>query len=100
MERLFAAGFRPVAIPPYENVLCLHRGECAAALAPVKNDGLRLLAPATYLVDGNLTVRLKRGNRDVFVWKHKETEATPDRLGELEAFRKDLMEILEQGSPQ
>jgi len=94
MERLFAAGFRPIAIPPYENALCVHRGECAAVLAPVANGGLRLLAPATLMVDGNLSVQLRRTAGDVFVWKKKEVSATPERLKELEAFRTELVGIL------
>ena len=36
LERLFEAGLRPIAIPPYESALCMHRGECAAVLAPVR----------------------------------------------------------------
>lgn len=100
LERLFAAGFRPIAIPPYENVVCVRRGECAAALTPVKNAGLKLLAPATYLVDGKLSVRVKRGERDVFVWKEKEVEASTERLGELESFQQDLNGILDEGWPQ
>jgi len=95
MERLFAAGFRPIAIPPYENALCVHRGECAAVLAPVANGGLRLLAPATVMVDGNLSVRLKRKNGEVFVWKQQEVVATEERLRELELFRAELVGILE-----
>ena len=78
LERLFAAGFRPIAIPLYENALCVHRGEYAAVLAPVENGGLRLLAPATVMVDGNLSVKLKRRNGEVFVWKQKEVAATED----------------------
>ena len=100
LERLFAAGFQPIAIPPYENALCVHRGECAAVLAPVVNGGLRLLAPATLMVDGNLSVRLKRATRDVFVWKQKEVAATPERLKELEAFRAELVGILEMAGKQ
>ena len=95
LERLFAAGFRPIAIPPYESALCVHRGECAAVLAPVENGGLRLLAPATVMVDGNLSVRLKRAAGDVFVWKKAEVAATAERLKELEAFRVELVGILE-----
>src|SRR5713101_6208845 len=86
-ERLFAAGFRPMAIPPYESALCVRRGECAAVLTPVPDGGLRLLAPPSYIVDGNLSVRLKRGNGEVFVWKKKEIGATPERLDELAKFR-------------
>jgi hypothetical protein len=100
LERAFAAGFRPIAIPPYESALCLRRGECAAVLTAAPNGGLRLLAPPTYLVDGNLSVKLQRPKGDVFVWKKKEIEATPERLGELSKFRQDLAEILEVAPPQ
>jgi len=99
-ERLFEAGFRPIAIPPYESALCVRRGECAALLSPVPNAGLRLLAAPTYIVDGNLSVKLKRGKGEVFVWKKKEIEATPERLQELEAFRRDLTSILNDTAPQ
>jgi hypothetical protein len=100
LERLFAAGFRPIAIPPYESAFCVRRGECAALLAPVANAGLRLLAAPTYIVDGNLSVKLLRGKDEVFVWKKKEIEATPERLQELATFRQDLTAILEEATPQ
>jgi hypothetical protein len=95
LERLFAAGFRPIAIPPYESALCVRRGECAAILSPVPSGGLKLLAPPSYLVDGNLSVRLKRGPAEVFVWKKTELPATPERLQELELFRRELTDLLE-----
>jgi len=95
VERLFAAGFRPIAIPPYENVLCMKKGECAAVLAPVRNGGLKLLAPPSYLVDGNLSVKVKRGSGEAFVWKKREVAATPDKLREMESFRAELAEILD-----
>ena len=98
LERLFAAGFRPIAIPLYESALCLRRGECAAILSPIPNGGLKLLAPPSYLVDGNLSVRLKRGPAEVFVWKKTELPVTPERLHELEVFRGELADIL--GLPQ
>jgi hypothetical protein len=98
MERLFEAGFRPIAIPPYESALCVRRGECAAVLAPVPNGGLKLQAPPSYLVGGNFGVRLKRGAKEAFVWKKAELPATPERLQELEAFRSELTRILELSS--
>jgi len=100
LERLLAVGFRPIAIPPYENALCVRRGDCAALLAPVANAGLRLLAAPTYIVDGNLSVKLKRGNGEVFVWKKKELEATPERLKELASFRQELTSILDEAVTQ
>src|SRR6266571_5784320 len=95
MERLFEAGFRPVAIPPYENALCIKKGECAAVLAPIPNGGLKLLAPPSYLVDGNFSVKVKRGARDVFVWKKREVEAVPEKVRELQTFREELTDILD-----
>ena len=95
VERLFKAGFRPMAIPPYESALILRKGECVALLGPVENDGLKLLAPVTFLVDGNLSVRLKKSSGDVFVWKKKEVAATEEKLRELEEFRVELETILE-----
>src|SRR5215469_11852198 len=92
MERLFEAGFRPIAIPPYENALCMRKGNCVAALAPVANGGLKLLAPPSYLVDGNFSVKLKRPSGEVFVWKKTEVDATPDRVRELESFKNALGE--------
>ena len=95
MERLFEASFRPIAIPPYESALCIRKGNCVAALAPVANAGLKLLAPASFMVDGNFSVKLKRGSGEVFVWKKKEVEATPERMRELESFRSELQKILD-----
>ena len=100
MERLFEAGFRPIAIPPYESALCIIKGECVAALAPVPNAGMKLLAPPSYLVDGNFSVKLKRGNGEVFVWKKREVAVTPERTRELESFKKELLEILESPPKQ
>ncbi|SRR6266478_10150265 len=100
MQRLFDAGFRPIAIPPYEGALCLRRGECAAVLAPVENGGLRVLAPASFLVAGKFGVRVRRGAKEVFVFKQQELEATQGRLNELAEFQKGLEEILAEGSPQ
>jgi len=95
IERLFKAGFRPIAIPPYESALCMKKGECAAILAPVPDGGLKLLAPPSYLVEGNLSVKLKRDSGEVFVWKKKEVKATPKNLKELESFRRELTELLD-----
>jgi len=95
MERLIAAGFRPIAIPPYESALCMKKGQCAAILMPVPGGGLKLLAPPSYLVEGNFSVKLKRGSGEVFVWKKKEVKATPEKLEELESFRQELAELLD-----
>jgi hypothetical protein len=73
----------------------VRKGDCAAVLAPVPNAGIRLLAPPSYLVDGNLSVKLKRRSGEVFVWKKKEVEATGEKLKELESFRREIAETLD-----
>ena len=100
LEELVGAGFRPIAIPPYESALCLRRGECAVVLKQDPAGGLQMLAPPSFIVDGNLSVKLRKGKKDVFVWKKTEVEATPDRLKELETFRDDLSRILQNASAQ
>jgi hypothetical protein len=73
----------------------MKKGNCAVLLAPVPNAGIKVLAPPSYLVEGNLSVKLKRGSGEVFVWKKTEMGATPEKLKELESFRRELTEILD-----
>jgi hypothetical protein len=100
LEELLAAGFRPVAIPPYEGALCVRRGDCAAILRPVPNGGLQFSAPPSYIIDGNFSVKLMRGNREVFVWKKSELDATAERLKELATFSQELTERLNRAFAQ
>src|SRR5258707_216280 len=100
LEELVAAGFRPVAIPPYESALCLRRGGFAVGFTQEPTGGLRMLTPPSYILDGNLSVKLRRGNKDVFVWKKTEVEVTPERAKELATFRDDLSRILQDASAQ
>lgn len=95
LERLVAAGFGPIAIPPYESALCMRREACAVVLAPVTNGGFNILAPPSILIDGHFAVQLKRPGGAVFVWKQTEVPATTGRLEELNRFRSELIAILE-----
>lgn len=69
-------------------------------LAPVDGGGLRILAPASMLVDGKFGVRVKRGGRELVVSKQKELEVTAERLKELEQFQTTLTELLAEATPQ
>jgi hypothetical protein len=51
-------------------------------------------------VAGNLSVRLKRGASELFVWKKNELAATPEKLRELESFRRELAAILDVAPKQ
>jgi hypothetical protein len=64
-------------------------------LEQVENGGLKMLATPTFLVNGNLSVRVKRASGEAFVFKKDAIEATPERLRELEAFRAEVVGMLE-----
>jgi|GEM_PF-1547619 hypothetical protein len=95
VERLVEAGFQPMEIAPFQRGVGIRKGECVALLGPVANGGLQLLVPVTFLIEGNLSVKVKRGKGEVFLWKGKELEATEERLRELEMFQGELAGILE-----
>ncbi|HLW99175.1 MAG TPA: hypothetical protein VKR82_11045 [Candidatus Acidoferrales bacterium] len=46
------------------------------------------------MVGDNLSVRVRRDSRDLFVWKKQEVEATAERLAALADFRRDLEKLL------
>lgn len=94
LERLVARGFTLVAFPLYASAIGVRRDSFAALLEPMVGDGLRVLGQPSYLIDGNLTVRVNRGAAQWFVWKSKSVEATPDLLAQLTRFSEDLQHAL------
>ncbi len=94
LERLGGQGFQVVAYPLYANTVGVKKGNCAALLGPAEGGGFRVFGEPSYLVEGNFAVRCTRGGRHWFVWKKKQVEATPQRLGELEHFAKELARAL------
>ena len=90
LERLHGAGFALVAFPLYASHVGVRKGNCAALLEAVPGGGMRIFGEPSYLVDGNLSVRVRRRDEWWFVWKKQELAATPARLAELEDFRREL----------
>lgn len=94
LERLVAQGFQPVAFPLYASAVGVRKGNCAALLQPVQGGGLRLFGEPCYLVEGNLSVRIRRAGKQWFVWKKKQLEASTARLAELDQFTLELTSLL------
>jgi hypothetical protein len=90
LEQLVAKGFLPAAFPMIEAAIGIRRGAFAALLDPVSDGTFRLLGQAFYLMDGNLSVRVRRDGREWFVCKGKQIEATRRLLDELAQFSADL----------
>lgn len=95
LERLAARGFAPLPPTLYANALGVRKGQCAALLEPLPGGRFRLLGEASWLVEGNLTVRVFRDGRWWFVWKKQKLEATPERLMELSTFAEELKLLTE-----
>lgn len=94
LERLRGRGFALVAFPLYASHVGVRRGDCAALLAPVPGDGMKLFGEVFYVVAGNPGVRVNRNGRGVFVWKSSEVPVTPQRSRELAEFAEALAESL------
>jgi len=94
LEKLHSRGFQFVAFPLYASYVGIRRGNCATLLAPVEGGGMRVFGEPCYLVEGNLSVRVKRHEQTFFVWKQKSLAATPERDEELERFSAEVRELL------
>lgn len=94
LERFVAKGFATVAFPLYASAIGVRRGAFAALLVPAGETALKLMGEPCYLIGSNLAVRARRQGRDVFVWKEKSVEATPELLEELQKFASDVANLL------
>jgi hypothetical protein len=94
VEGLHARNFEIVAFPMYAEYVGVRKGNCAALLAPIESDGFRLFGDPTYLVGGNLAVRLTHPDGHWFVRKQERLEATPERIAELDQFSAELSDAL------
>jgi hypothetical protein len=95
LERLQANGFTPVAFPLFTGAVGIRKGNCAALLELIPEDGFHLFGEPCMLLDGNLTVRVTHEGQSWFVWKKQRLEATPERLAELNRFISELRLKLE-----
>lgn len=93
LERLRGRGFTFVAFPLYASKIGVRKGNCATLLDPVPG-GLRIFGEPSFLLSGNLSVRVTHGAEAQFVWKKEKLAATPERLEELRRFSEELEELL------
>ena len=94
VEKLIENGFEIASFPMYPNSIAVRKGNCAALLAPQQGGGIKLFGTPSFLIDGQLGVRVTRGGQEFYVWKKKELPATPQRVAEVEEFRKELSGLI------
>ncbi|MFZ0635886.1 MAG: hypothetical protein WA755_04515 [Candidatus Acidiferrales bacterium] len=98
LERLRSLGFSFVAFPMYANHIGVKRANCVALIALDGAAGFHVFSEPSWLIEGNLSVKITDAERQFFVWKRSRVEATPDRLAELAAFSATLAAALEQST--
>ncbi|MGA8101143.1 MAG: hypothetical protein WB869_03245 [Candidatus Acidiferrales bacterium] len=86
--------FEIVAFPMYANHVGIRRGECALLLAVANDSHFQIFGEPSLLLAENISVRVKRDGKQLFVWKKNQAEATPARLEALAQFRADVLRIL------
>jgi hypothetical protein len=86
--------FEIVAFPMYANHVGVRRGEYALLLATEDDARFRIFGEPSLLLAENISVRVNRDGKQLFVWKKTQAEATPARLEALSQFRADVLRIL------
>jgi len=94
LENIAAHGFAIVAFPLYASAVGVRKGNCAALLMPKSGGELHMLGEPCWLIEGNLTVRVRKPTGECFVWKKQEIEATADRIAQVAEFREELDNLL------
>lgn len=98
LDLLRVRGFTLIAFPMCENYVGVKKDNCAALLAPVVGNGFKVFGDPCHMLNGHLTVRIRRDGRDWFVWKKERLEVTTPRLEELWRFSAELSETLLPGA--
>jgi hypothetical protein len=94
LERMVVEGFTPVAFPMYASAIGVQRGSFAALLVPADESALKMLGEPFYVIGLNPAVRTRRAGREVFVWKEKTIEATPQLMAEFGRFSEEVRAVL------
>jgi hypothetical protein len=89
LQALYMAGFEIQTFDLFPNTVGLTKGSCIALVQPMAS-GLKLIGQPGWHMGEVLGVLVERGGKKVFQAKSEVVEATPERLEELEQFRREL----------
>lgn len=93
LQALYVAGFDLEQFERYPKAIGIVREECMVLLVPGP-DGLQLLGTPGWKIDSELAVLTTIAGQQVFQFKEKQLEATPERLDRLRQFREAVVQIL------
>jgi hypothetical protein len=91
LQRIYLAGFELETRERFPNAVVVLKGNCAAVLQATAT-GLTMIGTPGWRMGELMGVLTEVAGRKVFQLKSEIVEATPERLQELQAFRKELEE--------
>lgn len=89
LQGLYLAGFELETFERFPNSVGVRKGNCIALLQNTAT-GLRLIGDAGWRMGEVMGVLIQRAGTRYFQAKDELVEATPERLSELEGFRREL----------
>jgi len=93
LARIYQAGFDITQLELYPGAAAVVRDEVIALLRPTPS-GLEMIGSPGWKIGESIGVLTEKGGGKVFQSKSNLVEATPERLGLLDSFRRDLAELL------
>ena len=93
LARIYQAGFEITQLELYPGVAAVVRDEVIALLRPTQA-GLEMVGTPGWKIGEAIAVLTEKNGAKVFQAKSNLVEATAERLSRLEAFRRDLAELL------
>ena len=93
LARIYQAGFDITQLERYPGVAAVVRDEVIVLLRPTAA-GLEMVGTPGWKIGETIGVLVDKAGSKVFQSKSALVEATPERLGLLDAFRKDIAQLL------
>jgi hypothetical protein len=93
LQRIYQAGFAVERLERFPNAIGVLKGNCIALLESTAQ-GLRLIATPGWRMGEVIGVLVEKDGKRVFQHKANIVEATPERLAELDGFRRELENLL------
>jgi len=99
LESLLKAGFQFVTFEQFARYPGVEKAGFVALL-DISDDRVRQFGSVGYHLGGGIGVLIERAGGKAFVWKNEFAEATPELLAAYESVKKELDDLLAQGTRQ
>ena len=93
LRRIYEAGFKVEKLWRFPNAVGVIRGNCIALLETTP-EGLKVVGTPGWRMGDVIGVLVEKDGKRVFQNKTNIIEATPERLAELQRFRRELDKLL------